>query len=112
MDEYDPFRPELAREDVKRTEFIASEQQREDVRRLMAEPWGRRLMWSWLEFSGLRRTPMTGNSQTFFNCGMQNFGIMLESLVLVHCPEKWLEMQREAAELLERQEPKAPKQRR
>jgi hypothetical protein len=101
MDEYDPFRPDLAREDVKREEFVNSNQQRDDVRALMSEAWGRRLMWSWLEFSGLRRTPMTGNSQTFFNCGMQNFGIMLESLVLMHCPDKWLLMQAEAAEAVE-----------
>ena len=94
---YDPF-AQRSKEDKQREAFVNQAQQAEDVRKLMAEEWGRRLMWSWLEFCGARRTPMTGNSHTFFNCGQQNVGLMLEAQVLTHAPDAWLRMVREANE--------------
>lgn len=96
MSDYDPFKPRESREDTERRAFIAQEQQAEDVRWLMADPRGRRLMWSWLEFTGVRRTAMTGNSQTFFNLGVQNVGLMLEANIMKHAPEAWLQMVNEA----------------
>lgn len=97
-DEYDPFEPSTAREDQAREKFIARKQVEEDIRRLMAEKWGRRLMWSWLEFAGVRRTAMTGNSQTFFNLGVQNVGLMLEGSIMEHAPDQWVTMVNEARE--------------
>lgn len=97
-DEYDPFEPSAGREDVAREKFVARLQQQEDIKRLMAQKWGRRLMWSWLEFTGVRRTAMTGNSQTFFNLGVQNVGLMLEANIMEHAPEMWAKMVNEARE--------------
>lgn len=99
MSEHDPFAPREQREDTDRRKFIAQEQQREDVQWLMSDPRGRRLMWSWLEFCGVRRTAMTGNSQTFFNLGVQNVGLMLEANIDEHAPEQWLTMANEARAL-------------
>lgn len=96
MSEYDPFRPKDAREDVERKQFIAQDQQREDVRWLMADPRGRRLMWSWLSFCGLFRSSMTGNSQTFFLEGQRNVGLMLQANLIEHAPEAWALMHTEA----------------
>lgn len=97
-DDYDPFEPSTAREDVARDKFVTRLQQKEDIKRLMSQKWGRRLMWSWLEFCGVRRTAMTGNSQTYFLLGQQNVGLMLEAGIMEHAPESWVEMVNEARE--------------
>jgi hypothetical protein len=98
-EQHDPFAQREQREDADRRKFIAQEQQREDMAWLMADPRGRRLMWSWLEFCGVRRTSMTGNSQTFFLEGQRNVGLMLEANILTHTPEQWLRMVNEGQEL-------------
>lgn len=98
MSEHDPFSPKEAREDLERRKFIGQSQQAEDIQWLMSDARGRRLMWSWLEFCGVRRTAMTGNSQTFFNLGVQNVGLMLEANIMEHAPEAWLQMANEARE--------------
>lgn len=95
-DEYDPLNPRPAREDQDRKKFIAQEQQRDDVRWLMSDPRGRRLMHSWLQFCGVMRTSMTGNSTTFFNEGQRNVGLMLQGNILEHSAEQWIVMMNEA----------------
>lgn len=97
-DDYDPFEAPTAREDIARDKFVARLQQKEDIKRLMSQKWGRRLMWSWLEFCGVRRTAMTGNSQTYFLLGQQNVGLMLEAGIMEHAPEAWVKMVNEARE--------------
>lgn len=96
MTEHDPFEFKEQREDIERKRFIEQDQQREDMAWLMGDERGRRLMFSWLEFCGIRRTSMTGNSQTFFNEGVRNVGLMLEGNILEHTPEQWLRMTNEA----------------
>jgi hypothetical protein len=96
MSEHDPFSPKEAREDLDRKRFVAQEQQREDVTWLMADPRGRRLMFSWLEFCGVMRSSMTGNSMTFFNEGQRNVGLMLQGNLLQHAAEQWIVMMNEA----------------
>lgn len=85
-----------AREDADRRKFIARAQQAEDVAWLLADPRGRRLMWSWLEFCGVFRTSMTGNSQTFYLEGQRNVGLMLLGNIMQHSPEAFVRMQNEA----------------
>jgi len=53
--QHDPFDPEQSREDARREALIGESQHAGDIERLMAEPWGRRLMWRWLEFWCSRR---------------------------------------------------------
>lgn len=100
--EYDPFAEfdkRESREDVDRKKLIASAQQAEDVQWLMGDARGRRLMWSWLEFCGVRRTPFAGNNdQTNFKAGVHNVGLMLEANIMEHAPEAWLQMVNEARE--------------
>lgn len=96
--QYDPLNPEESKEDVRRLALVESTQQASDVRRLMAEEWGRRLMWTWLEFGGAHRLTFTAGQpdQTAFNEGVRNFGLMLLASVMEHAPEQWLAMQQEA----------------
>jgi hypothetical protein len=44
----------------------------EDLRHVLSTPQGIRVIKRFFEFAGLYRNPMTGNSTTFFNCGMQS----------------------------------------
>lgn len=96
MTEHDPLNPREAREDADRRKFIAQQQQADDVAWLLNDARGRRLMWSWLEYCGVFRTSMTGNSQTFFNEGVRNVGLMLLGNVMSHKPEAFSQMQAEA----------------
>jgi hypothetical protein len=96
MSQHDPFKPNESREDADRKRFIAQVQQVEDVRWLMSAPQGRRLMWSWLEFAGVYRTSMTGNSMTFYNEGVRSVGLMLIGSIMEHAPEQWIVMVNEA----------------
>lgn len=98
MTVYDPLNPEESKEDARREALVESTQHASDVRRLMAEEWGRRLMWTWLEFGGAHRLTFTAGQpdQTAFNEGVRNFGLMLLASIMEHAPGQWLAMQQEA----------------
>lgn len=87
-----------AKADAEQRELTARENELADVQLLMSHPWGRRLMWRLLEKSGMYRTSFTGNSTTFFNEGMRNFGIMLTAAINDACPERYVEMVNECKE--------------
>lgn len=99
MSEYDPLNRQKSREDADREKLVTSAQQGGDIKRLMAEEWGRRLMWSWLEWGGVYRLSFAGESshQAAFNEGNRNFGLMLLGSVMEHAPEQLAVMQAEAA---------------
>jgi hypothetical protein len=92
MKDYDPLDLRAQQQDSEtrtRLEQTARQLEAEDIAKLMSSPWGRRIMWRMLDKAGLYRSTMTGNSQTFFNEGMRNFGIYLIALVNDHCPEQY-----------------------
>ena len=62
---------QAAKEADSRVKQLQAEQLREDMRWLMGDPRGRRLMWSWLADAGVYRTSFTGNSETFFREGQR-----------------------------------------
>jgi len=99
-DAYDPLNPEQSKEDARRSALVAQTEHADDVRRLMAEPWGRRLMWSWLEFGGVFQLSFQAGQAdvTAYKEGNRNFGLMLFASIMEHAPEKWALMQREASE--------------
>lgn len=97
MSDYDPLNREKSREDADRDRLVTSVQQGGDIKRLMAEEWGRRLIWSWLEWGGVYRLSYSGSSeQTAFNEGNRNFGLMLLRSVMEHAPDQYAVMQSEA----------------
>lgn len=93
-------RQELARQAEEETRRrIRIEQERDDYKWLLADPRGRRIMWELLSACGLYRTSFhSSGSQTAFNEGMRNIGIMLNARVIEHAPETWIQMSTEARE--------------
>ncbi len=64
----------------------------EDFKWLAAHEQGRRFLWRLLSMSGQFRTSMTGNSQTFFNEGMRNFGLMMVAEFNEHSLKAYVKM--------------------
>lgn len=65
---------------------------------LMSSKRGRRVVWRWLERSGVFEASMTGSSYTFYNEGKRSNGIALNAFVRDHCPKDYalmLEEQRD-----------------
>ena len=69
----------------------------EDLKWMLSDARGRRLMWKWLGESGLYRSSFTGNSHTFFNEGMRNFGLQRIAEIHEHAPEAYFKMLKEQA---------------
>lgn len=95
MKDHDPFDlrgQQRNAEEAERRERSARLNQAEDFKWLMSDARGRRFVWRLLELSGMYRTSMTGNSTTFFNEGMRNFGIMLTSLAHENGLEEYMLM--------------------
>lgn len=68
-------------EDLKQEEQRAKlelNQERDDLRKILALPEGKRFLWRLFEFTGLYRNPYSGDkSSTEFNCGLQSVGQFL-----------------------------------
>lgn len=63
-----------------------------DLKRVLALPEGRRMVRRLLGFCRVFETSMTGTSQTFFNEGMRNVGLMLIREVSEAAPEALLDV--------------------
>lgn len=90
--EHDPFDfkgQQESAEQAAHRDLLARTAQGDDFKWIMSHKQGRRFVWRMLELSGMYRTSMTGNSQTFFNEGMRNFGIWLTALSVEHCVEHY-----------------------
>jgi hypothetical protein len=84
MSEYDPT--DLSDENVStedRAKRVQLEQQNEigDFKWLMSQKRGRRFVRRLIDFTGVHRLSMTGNSQTFFNEGQRNVGLKFMHLI-------------------------------
>ena len=95
MSDFDPTDTEAneVREAEKRAEQKAVvDQQVEDLKWLMSDKRGRRFMWNLLAVTGVFANPFTGNSETFFKCGMMSVGQTYLGDINVHCPERYNQM--------------------
>ena len=72
----------------------------DDMAALLATKGGRRIIWRYLDKCGVFRTSMTGNSQTFFNEGMRNIGLMLLTDINEADPMAYVTMMQEHSEAL------------
>lgn len=68
------------------------ERETQDLKRLLDLPEGRRFMRRLMGFCRVFETSMTGNSQTFFNEGMRNVGLMVIREIAEASPEALLEV--------------------
>lgn len=91
---------EQTEEASRRLSLVTSEQEKEDLRWLMAQPQGRRNVWRFLaEGPGVfTRTFTTNNSLSSYESGRQEFGKVLTAKLLSWCPDRYLAMVREAEE--------------
>jgi hypothetical protein len=71
-------------------------QEIEDFKWLVAHKQGRRILWRLLSMSGVFRTSMTGNSNTFFNEGRRDIGLQLLAEVNEHSLDAYVLMLKES----------------
>lgn len=64
----------------------------DDLKKLLAEEWGRRFFWRLVAKTGLLRSSMTGNSQTFFLEGRRSIGLELWDEMESVAPESYILM--------------------
>jgi len=80
----------------KKAELFAL-QEAEDWKWLMADARGRRIVWGLLDKAGVFRTSFTGDaSQTLFNEGQRNVGLLVTARATDHASEQYMKMLNEA----------------
>lgn len=73
-----------------------------DIALVMSEKAGRRFMWRMLESAGIYRQSFAlDNAVTAFHEGQRSIGLMLLAKINLACPDKFLDMQKEAKEFEE-----------
>lgn len=92
IDPTDTIAAEQREADRKERDKLAGEREVEDLKWLMSDKRGRRIMWQLLAFTGVFRQPFTGNSETFFRCGMMNVGQKYIGDINEHAPERYNQM--------------------
>jgi len=95
---YDPFDiagQQKRREDRGNRSALQRKTDEEDIRWLMGQKQGRRIVARLLSMTGVYRTSFTGNSETFFREGMRNIGLILLSDIHNLCPEEFVSMLKE-----------------
>lgn len=79
----------------KTQEQLDREQYEADIKKLMSEHYGRRIMWSIIASTGMYRASFTGNSSTFFREGERNVGIRLTRDLQHLAPKEYMRMWQE-----------------
>ena len=90
MADTDDLHPEAtAQRDAGR---VAGQVAANDIKWLMDQKQGRRIVRRLLSEAGIHRTSFTGNSETFFREGKRAFGLFLEAEVVRNAPENYILM--------------------
>ena len=71
------------------------ERRKNDLRKILSIPEGRRFYWELLTKAGVFRTSFTGTSTTYFNEGKREIGLQLLAELMEVKPEAFTQMQRE-----------------
>lgn len=99
MSNYDPLDirgQERAKSDKDAANKLARENEGSDIRWLMGNKRGRRIVWRLLDQSGVFRLSFNSNSmQMAFNEGNRNFGNRTLALINTLCPELYMTMVKE-----------------
>ena len=102
MINYDPLDirgQEATKAERELREKIARENEEVDVKWLMSNKRGRRVVWRLLEQSGVYRLSFNSNSMTMaFNEGQRNFGNRMLAMIHSLCPELYPTMVKEATQ--------------
>lgn len=77
---------------------IAAKAEEEDLKWIMANKRGRRIVWGILANAGVFQLSFSTNAMTMaFNEGRRSEGLRMLALLQVHCPDQYQEMTRENA---------------
>lgn len=83
---------------------LARQREMDDFKWLMGHKQGRRIMWRWLEMTGVFRNPhIPGTDDVLFRCGEQNVGQKLMTEIHLICPEHYTTMTKEHVEWAQKQ---------
>jgi hypothetical protein len=76
---------------------LAAQTEIDDLCWLMSDKRGRRFVWRLLERSGIYRTSFDGDAlRMAFLEGQRNLGLTTMGQITQHCPDRLIEMQKEA----------------
>ena len=98
---YDPIDTDAQKKRKDQTDLtrkLTRDQELDDIKWLMSQKQGRRVMHRLLTITGIYRSSFTGNSQTFFNEGQRNIGLILTADVHQHCSNDFVLMLNENKE--------------
>jgi len=99
MTQYDPtdtHDQERARRESDERQQRARQLEEDDLRWLMSDKRGRRIVWRWLESAGVWRLSFDPNALAMaFNEGSRNQGLHLLTLLLATCPALYNTMMEE-----------------
>lgn len=100
MNEFDPFdlpSQEAASKKAQEANKLAKANDDDDFKWFMSNKRGRRIMYRWLEKTGVYRTSFNhSGSVTAFNEGARNIGLQFLHQIHETCPEHYLTMLTEA----------------
>ena len=86
-----------ARAAAEHAQMVREQQDEDDMRWLMGDERGRRLIWHWLGDAGLFRSSYHADALTMaFNEGQRNRGLAMQAQVMKHSPEQFIRMLAEA----------------
>lgn len=87
---------EAARDEAKATKHRnLHETEKDDLAWLMSSPRGRRVVWRFLEATGLHVSSFTGSSETFFREGKRAVGLDIQGKVAKAAPQDFHQMMQE-----------------
>jgi hypothetical protein len=92
--DYDPLGTELDADASKERDKKRAKQL-EDLRFVLGDARGRRVINRLLEKTGVYRNPFTGNSETYFRCGEMNIGQFLVAEVQSVSPDSYINLLKE-----------------
>lgn len=86
-------------DDATRKLSMRDQQERDDIRKLMSTPEGRRECWRLLEQCGVHQTSFVGEQPLTmaFQEGGRNIGIWAEVRLMKHAPHLYIQMRDEAS---------------
>ena len=92
--DYDPLSGEIST-DLSKEQKNKRAKEIEDLRFVLNDQRGRRVINRLLEKTGVYRNPFTGNSETYFRCGEMNIGQFIVAEVQAVSPESYTNLLKE-----------------
>lgn len=92
--DYDPLSGDIET-DLSKEQKNKRAKELEDLRYVLNDQRGRRVINRLLEKTGVYRNPFTGNSETYFRCGEMNIGQFIVSEVQSVSPDSYTNLLKE-----------------